>query len=235
MEWKFPSGAIIKFAHLENESDVYSYQGAQIVFLAFDEICHFTQLQFTYMLSRMRSTSGIIPYVRMTCNPDEGHWIKTWIEYYLNEDGFPKKERSGHLRWFVRQGDDVIWGETREELELKFGNESMPLSFTFIPATLSDNKILMDVNPQYKANLLALDKINRERLLMGNWAIRATAGTVFRSEWFPQHETSPKVIRSIRFWDRASTRGLIQRTQILTIQSAYDLENWRMVSLSSKT
>src|ERR1700761_999656 len=74
LEWKFKSGAIIKFAHLMNEATIYEYQGTELCFLGFDEITHFTWKQFTYMLSRNRSTCGVKPYVRATCNPDKDSW-----------------------------------------------------------------------------------------------------------------------------------------------------------------
>lgn len=70
LEWIFPSGGKMKFAHLENEASVYDWQGSQIPFIGFDEVTHFTEKQFFYMLSRNRSMSGIPGYVRATCNPD---------------------------------------------------------------------------------------------------------------------------------------------------------------------
>lgn len=56
----------------------------------------------------------------------------------------------------------------------------MPKSVTFIMSTLDDNKILMKENPGYKANLLALTEVERERLLRGNWKIKAAAGLMFK-------------------------------------------------------
>jgi hypothetical protein len=44
----------------------------------------------------------------------------------------------------------------------------MPMSVTFIPATVSDNPALLRANPQYLAWLLSLPTLERERLLAGN-------------------------------------------------------------------
>jgi hypothetical protein len=68
--WTFPSNASIRFAHLHNEHDVNDWQGAQIPFIGYDELTHFTEQQFWYMLSRNRSMCGVRPYIRATCNPD---------------------------------------------------------------------------------------------------------------------------------------------------------------------
>ena len=63
LDWKFPSGAKLKFAHLEYEKTVFNYQGSQIPLIIFDELTHFTKKQFWYMFSRNRSTCGVRPYV----------------------------------------------------------------------------------------------------------------------------------------------------------------------------
>ena len=50
----FPSGAKITFNHLHTDDAVYGYQGAQVALICFDELTHFSEKQFTYMLSRNR-------------------------------------------------------------------------------------------------------------------------------------------------------------------------------------
>ena len=55
------------------------------------------------MLSRNRSTCGVTPYVRATCNPDADSWVAKFIEWWIDQDtGYPIPERSGKLRWFIR-------------------------------------------------------------------------------------------------------------------------------------
>lgn len=205
-EWNFPSGMRIRFAHLEAETTVLSYQGAQIPFIGFDEITHFTERQIFYMLSRNRSTSGVPGYVRATCNPDADSWVKQWIQWWLDENGYAIPERSGVLRWFVRIGDVVHWADSREELIERLGKDVLPKSFTFIPSKLSDNKILMQKDPAYLSNLQALSRVDRMRLLDGNWNVRITAGSLFKREWFSVVDAIPgDWVDCIRFWDRAAT------------------------------
>lgn len=182
--WKFASGASVSFAHLEHDKNVHDWQGSQIPLIGFDELTHFTEAQFWYMVSRNRSGCGVRPYIRATCNPDADSWVANLIEWWINPDtGYARKERSGLLRWFVRLGENLIWADSPEELS-EYVNPAtgLPLpakSITFIPANLSDNKILAENDPGYAANLLALPIVERERLLNGNWKIRWTGQTFF--------------------------------------------------------
>ncbi len=74
LQFTFLAGAKITFASMQYEDDKYSWDGAQVPLLIFDQLESFTAGQFFYMLSRNRSTCGVIPYVRATCNPEPG-WL----------------------------------------------------------------------------------------------------------------------------------------------------------------
>ena len=206
--WIFPSGAKIKFAHLQYESNVHDYQGAQIPVIYFDELTHFTKKQFFYMLSRNRTTSGIKPYIRATTNPDSSSWVREFIDWWIDDDGFPIPERGGVLRWFYRIDDRMYWDDDKDNLKNRFpelAEIADPKSVTFIPSKLSDNKILMETDPSYLANLLAQSKVERERLLDGNWDVEAAAGEVFHRGWFEEVEAHPPLTHVVRCWDRAAT------------------------------
>ena len=207
LKWSFPSGATVQFSHLFLETDVLNWQGAQIPFIGFDEVTHFSKDQFFYMLSRLRSTSGVPGYVRATCNPDPDSWVAEFIEWWIDqESGLPYPERSGKLRWFVRDGDEIIWADSREELEKAHGKDSHPKSVTFISAKIEDNKILMSKDPSYLSNLKALSRVERAKLLDGNWKVRKGGGAVFQRSWFEIVDSlPPNIVRRIRYWDRAAT------------------------------
>src|ERR1035437_2121213 len=192
LEWKWGKGGRVKFAHLEHEKTVLEWQGSQICLLGFDELCHFSDKQFFYMLSRNRSKCGVRPYVRATCNPDADSWVAQFIEWWLDGNGYASEARAGVLRWFVRIKGDLHWADTREECIKKYGKSDLPdndkkqvkpKSVTFIPAKLDDNPALTDADPDYEANLLALDKVSQARLLDGNWKIRWDSGM----EIFTEH------------------------------------------------
>src|SRR5205085_12028811 len=44
-EWRWPCGGKIKFSHLQFETTVYDWQGAQITLICFDELTHFSAHQ----------------------------------------------------------------------------------------------------------------------------------------------------------------------------------------------
>ncbi len=207
LEWRFPSGAVVKFAGMELEGGCYDWQGSEIALLAFDEVTQFSERQFFYMLSRNRSTCGVRPYVRGTCNPDADSWLRNFLSWWIDDaTGLPVSERAGVLRWFVRRDDALTWGDTRQELVEKFGDDAEPKSVTFIPAKVTDNKLLLQRDPAYVSNLKALPLVDRERLLNGNWNIRPSAGNYFRREWLPIVDSPPaEPVARVRFWDRAAS------------------------------
>lgn len=203
--WKFPSGARIEFAHLQHEKTVYDWQGAQIPMLGFDEVTHFSEFQFFYLLSRNRSASGVRPYVRATCNPDPDSFVARLIAWWIDEDGYPIPERSGVLRWFVRVSGELDFADTPGELKARHGADAMPKSLTFIPALVTDNPALLAANPDYLANLRALPYVEQMRLLRGNWKVRPEAGKVFNRSWFEVVDAAPAGGTVVRFWDFAAT------------------------------
>jgi len=185
LKWFFPPHRnTVKFAHLEYDRHVYDYQGAQIPAIFFDELTHFTENQFWYLLSRNRSVCGVRPYIRATTNPDPESWVAKLIEWWIDQEtGFPIPERAGVIRWFVRVNNVLRWADSPEELAAEYP-DIPPRSLTFIPAKLTDNPALTSKDPQYRANLMALPYVEMMRLLHGNWKVRPTAGDVFRREWF---------------------------------------------------
>jgi predicted phage terminase large subunit-like protein len=205
LEWIFPSGMRVKFAHMQYETDRFDWQGAQIPLIGFDELPHFTKEQFWYMLSRNRSTCGVKPYIRATCNPDPDSWVAELIAWWIDQEtGLPIPERAGVVRWFVRVGDEIIWADSADELREKHP-QIPPMSFTFIPANVYDNQALLERNPEYLAALLALPYVEREQLLGGNWKVRPAAGKVFNRSWFEIVEAVPTLGVECRFWDFAAT------------------------------
>ena len=161
-----------------------------------------SEVQFWYLLSRNRSMCGVRPYVRCSTNPDADSWVKPLIAWWLDEDtGYPRYERSGILRYFTREDDKIKW-VTKDWVHPELGIG--PKSLTFIPGKIDDNKILMAVNPQYKADLLAQSHVDMERLLKGNWNVRSDTG-MFDKNKIEIIDAPPTNLEWIRYWDRAAT------------------------------
>ena len=194
-EWRWPHGSKIKFSHLQFETTVHDWQGAEIALICFDELTHFTAHQFFYMVSRNRSTCGVKPYIRATCNPDADSWVAEFLAWWIDQEtGFPIPERAGVLRYYLRVSDDIVWADRPEDLrrymprpeDLPPGvDPPRPISVTFIPATVFDNPALLRVNPDYVASLLSLPLVERARLLDGNWKIRPAAGLYLSGSGVP--------------------------------------------------
>lgn len=206
LSWSFPSGASISFGHVQHETDVLKWQGSQVPLFLFDELTHFTEYQFAYLLSRNRSTCGVRPYVRATCNPDASSWVARWVEWYVDQTtGFPIPERAGRIRWFVRDGEFLRWADTKEELQSRYPTKP-PKSFAFIPAKLEDNRILETADPNYRANLEALPPVERDRLLGGNWLVKPL-GNLFHVDKLTVVGAAPRHGQRCRGWDQAATEG----------------------------
>jgi hypothetical protein len=198
LDWKFPSGAKLSFRHLEYEKNKYDWQGAQIPFLGFDELTHFTESMFFYLLSRNRSNCGVKPYVRATCNPDPESWVYKLIEWWIDKDtGYPILERRGVLRYFIKYGSDYIWGDTYDEVYEKAEHIIQPMikqsglkardfikSITFVSGSIYDNKKGLAYDPSYPGNLLSQDEDTRKQLLEGIWKISNTPNDIYEHSAF---------------------------------------------------
>jgi predicted phage terminase large subunit-like protein len=105
------------------------------------------------------------------------------------------------MRWFTRDGDDVVWVDP----SWRDPDGQPGRSMQFVPATIYDNPTLLAANPEYLSSLRTLPLLERERLLMGNWHIRAD-GNIFKRDWFQIIDELPAGMRrQCRYWDLAST------------------------------
>lgn len=179
-KWKFPSGAVLQFGHMESENDKMNYQGAQYQFVGFDELTHFSESMYTYLFSRMRkqNTNDIPSRMRSAGNPGgPGHeWVK---------------------RRFIDPPDEDM---TESEKKRKANR-------IFIPSGLKDNPHLDQED--YMESMEELDAVTRAQLMNGDWDIAAD-GNMFKREWFDNRiitEIPPTVqlTRRTRYWDLAST------------------------------
>lgn len=226
LKWTFPSGAVIEFGACQHPQDVEAWKSAQITYLGFDQAELFEGSMIWYLLSRNRSMTGIRPYCRMTCNPDPDCWLAEYDEHnhrfngflawWLDADtGLPIPERGGKLRWMLRAGDEsdaMLWGDTRDEV-IALGRERgipaadlLPKSVTFIPGRMEENLLGVERDPGYRATLLGLPFVEKERLLQGNWKIRPGVGNIFNRAWFETVDAVPADCQRVRYGDKAATK-----------------------------
>lgn len=217
LDVEFPCGSTIEFHHLQHEKSVHAHQSKQYARIALEEGTHFTSYQFWYLVSRMRTAAAIEPRMRITCNPDPDSFIAELIAWWIDQEtGLPIPERSGVLRYFVRDGDDLVWGDDKQELWDRYAHvcdpKTGPMSLTFIAASLADNQALLTNDPGYRARLMSLPRIERERLLGGNWKVRAASGDYFKRGWFEVIDQLPgKPLATIRWWDKAGSEPTTEK------------------------
>ena len=138
---RFKNGSIIDFGYCAAENDVYQYQSAEYDVIRFDELTHFTENQYIYLISRVRGANSYPKQIKSSTNPGGvGHgWVK---ERFV--DPSPAGQR------FV-------------------GHDGMER--IFIPALLDDNKFLSKGDPAYRERLMALPEREKKALLYGDWNI----------------------------------------------------------------
>ena len=212
LEIIFPNGALLKFSHMQHASNMYDHKGGQYSLVIFDEATDFEEEMVVYLLSRMRNAYvNYRPQMFLMTNPDYNSFLRHWLQdYYLDpQSGIPLAEKTGHKRFFFRQGNTMLWYNSIEEAEAAHGkgDESGISSFTFIGATCRDNPPLLKAQPDYISRLMSLPRVEKERLLDGSWFARMESSGLFKREWcglvdFPNGRAKQR----IRAWDFAFSK-----------------------------
>ncbi len=92
----FQNGSIIDFGYCDSENDVFRYQSAEYDIIRFDELTHFTEQMYVYLISRVRGANDFPKQVKSSTNPGGvGHtWVKSrFID--LGAADTPHKTHSG--------------------------------------------------------------------------------------------------------------------------------------------
>ena len=75
---EFRNGSVLDFGHCHAEDDVFRYQSAEYDVIRFDELTHFTEQMYRYLISRVRGANAFPKQVKSSTNPGGvGHaWVK---------------------------------------------------------------------------------------------------------------------------------------------------------------
>lgn len=137
--WLFQNGSVVEFGHCAAEGDVTRYQSAEYDVIRFDELTHFTEYQYRYLLSRLRGANGFPKQMKSTGNPGGvGH---DWVKRRFIDPRPPREE----------------------------GTDSTGRRLVFLPARVEDNPFLTGSDPGYVRRLQALPGKERGALLEGDW------------------------------------------------------------------
>lgn len=158
----FYNGSIIRFGHWQGDDSESEYQGLEVDFIFLDEATQFSERTFNYLGSILRGTNDIPKRFYITCNPGGvGHrWVKRL---------FIDKQYKTHC-------------ENPEE------NEN-PADYTFIFATVEDNKVMLEKSPTYLRTLANMPEDLRRAHRYGDWD--AIGGAYFKEFTRGVHTCKP--------------------------------------------
>lgn len=214
MQWNFRTGAQIKFTYYAGAYDdfVDRFQGRQYAYIGVDEITQMEWEKFKYLLTTNRNGSHIRNRFLGTCNPDPESWVRVFIDWWIGEDGYPRPERNGVVRYCFMGGDrpeEITWGSTRHEVYMKVKDkiddlvspndpdtpENMYIkSVVFVRAELDDNLALLTSSPEYKANLAQQSDEQRERDFKGNWNFKAMGDELVKVQHMEKCFHNPEML-----------------------------------------
>lgn len=215
LDIRWPSGALLEFSHLGPENYL-DYQGLELAWIGIDEATHCDIEHIKYMITRMRTDSGVIPLLRMTCNPDPDHALRDWVDWYLLPDGSADRSKSGVIRYLAVKAEtnEVVWGDTPAEAAAKADREPADtMSFSFIASLFEDNRIGQIADPKYKTKLSIKGGVIEARLGRGNWNVRESSGGMLRSgRWGGAEgllrQPIAQIVKWVRAWDKAATKPM---------------------------
>lgn len=83
-EWVFPSGAVVRFGHMQYEQSKHNYQGGAYQYIAYDELTAFTQSQYRFLFGWLRRKEGVDVPLRMRSASNPGGLGHFWVRDYFN-------------------------------------------------------------------------------------------------------------------------------------------------------
>ncbi|WP_458454366.1 phage terminase large subunit [Methanobrevibacter sp.] len=79
-KFTFSSGATLTFRYLAHNNDLMKYQGAELQYIAFDELTQFPENQYNYLHSRLRKTEDNPIPLRMRAGSNPGGRGHVWVK-----------------------------------------------------------------------------------------------------------------------------------------------------------
>ena len=151
--WVFPNGSVQMFSYLEKDTDVHRYQSAEFEDICWDELTSFSEFQYLYLLSRLRTSKPDVRcFARSGSNPGN----------------------IGHA--FVRARFVTVAPPNTRYTDPESGTTRR-----FIPGLLEDNPYINKV--QYEQYLNNLPSEQRRMLRYGDWdAFSGQAFPEFRAD-----------------------------------------------------
>lgn len=151
--FKFWNGSIITLSHLQQEADMYRWQGSEIHCLLLDEGTTFTEAQYKFMRSRVRMSGVKVP------EKWKGHFPRIVVS--SNPGGISHN--------FFKMGFVDLCPNNRI---VKMPDDEGGLLRQYLPAKLIDNPYLMKEDPDYVKRIMGMGNTELvTAMLEGDWNI----------------------------------------------------------------
>ena len=162
----FSNGSVLEFGYSANDNDALNYLSSEFDQIRFDEATMFTPEQLTMIGSRVRGINQFPKQVKYSTNPPgPGH-------------DFLKAR-------FV----DVAPPMTEFEIDGTYSKVlGRALKGIYIPAKLTDNRFLMEHDPDYMLRLERFPEAMRKAYLEGSWDL-------FEGLYFPEFSRDVHVVK----------------------------------------
>lgn len=166
-EMRFFNGSVARFCHLSDEGTWRNYQGAQIQWLYFDELTHFSESMYNFIKTRLRAPKNlnVNPCTRCASNPGgPGHgWVKA---RFVDSTDVGKRTVVQDTEYLAQNGK----------------MKKMKSICEYIPATVYDNPYIDDM---YIVELQNKPSKLRDAMLYGKWE-------AFEGQAFPEFTNDPE-------------------------------------------
>lgn len=163
----FPNGSTIKFEYCACESDLDHFQGAEYDIMFIDEAC----LLLAEWIDKIDAcTRGV---------------------HFDPETGMPIPRKFPNRTYFMlNPGGPSHTYFKRLFIDRKYEGDEVPENYSFIQALVTDNKVLMEQNPDYMNTLKKLPSKIRKAWLEGEWDI-------FEGQFFEDFRIEPDVTAAV--------------------------------------
>ena len=195
----FPNGSTIKFEYCACEADLDHFQGAEYDIMLIDEAC----LLLAEWIDKIDACTRGVHFDPATGRPIERKFPNR--TYYMLNPGGPS--HAYFKRLFI---------------DKKYEDKEIPENYSFIQALVTDNKVLLEQNPEYLNTLEKLPPKLRKAWLEGEWDI-------FEGQFFEDFRVEPDVTAAIAAGVMAEKEALLQQRRYTHVIEPFDIpDGWKI-------
>lgn len=173
--WRMANNRVIQFGGVPNPGDETKFMGNPRDLLACDEAANLFEDQVRFLMGWVRSTDPKQRCRTLLCsNPPtsaDGEWLIRWFAPWLDKS-HPRPARPGELRFVTTIKGKDVWLDGPQAIVVEndkgVKERVIPLSRTFIPAKVTDNRYLRGTG--YVSTLQAMPEPLRSIMLYGDFA-----------------------------------------------------------------